>query len=226
MDGRVQALIAGLPDFVGTFEASGRFTSPSVHFHNRVIGLRRHLGSALSAIESDDFVELLYATLTAWGMHRMGPGNTKLREFEEFAKSLRRQRDAIAALDGLSLSQLSSLELEAATNQAWQVIEALNVSIAEARIVANSKTLHHLAPDLIPPIDRSYTYRFFYGRMMLSIPEKEAFREMFARFHMISTRASGSISTLLGAGWNTSVTKVMDNALVGYVIQSSPVVAE
>jgi hypothetical protein len=223
MDERVQALIAGLPNLVRTFEASGRFTGPSVHFHNRAIGLRRRLGSALSAIESDDFVELLYATLTAWGMHRMGPGNTKLRAFDEFAKSLRHQRDAIAVLDDLSLSQLSCVELEPATNQVWQVIEALNVSVAEVRIVANSKTLHHLVPDLIPPIDRSYTYKFFYDRMMLSIPEKEAFREMFARFHLIATQASGSISNLLGAGWNTSVTKVMDNALVGYVIQSSGV---
>jgi hypothetical protein len=220
MDGKVQALVSGFPDFVRTFEASGRFTGPSVHLHNRAISLRRRLGSALLAVESDEFVELLYATLTAWGMHRMGPGNTKLREFDEFTTSLRRQRDAIAALDGLSLSQLSCFELEVATHQVWQVIETLNVSIAGVRIVANSKTLHHLVPDLVPPIDRSYTYKSFYDRMMLSIPEKDAFREMFTRFHLIAARASGSISKLLGAGWNTSTTKVVDNALVGYAIHS------
>jgi hypothetical protein len=67
MDERVQVLVSGLPDFVRAFEISGRFTGPSIYFHNRAINLRRRLGSALSAVESDEFIELLYATLTARG---------------------------------------------------------------------------------------------------------------------------------------------------------------
>ena len=38
-----------------------------------------------------------------------------------------------------------------------------------------SKVLHHVLPDLVPPIDRQYTFKFFYGRTLLSIPEEVAF---------------------------------------------------
>jgi hypothetical protein len=44
-------------------------------------------------------------------------------------------------------------------------------SVAEVRLVANSKALHHVLPGLIPPIDRMYTFQSFYGRKMLSMRE-------------------------------------------------------
>ena len=46
------------------------------------------------------------------------------------------------------------------------------MSVAAAQIVANSKALHHLLPALVPPIDREYTFRFFYDRTMLTINER------------------------------------------------------
>lgn len=162
-----------------------------------------------AAIESDEFIELLYATLTAWGMHRMGVGNAKLVEFDEFTDGLHRRKEAIAALDGQSLPQLSRGDLKATTSQVWNIVEGLKLSVANVRIVANSKALHHLLPELIPPIDRTYAYSFFYDRVMLSIPDDEAFSEMFMRFHVIATQASEAISKLIGSGWNTSATKVV-----------------
>jgi hypothetical protein len=38
---------------------------------------------------------------------------------------------------------------------------ALKLSVSEATIVVNSKALFHVLPQLIPPIDRQYTVRFF-----------------------------------------------------------------
>ena len=58
------------------------FAGPSLHFHLR----------SLDAVRTNDFeraVEYGYATLTSWGMHRMGPGGSKLREFGKFRDSLR-----------------------------------------------------------------------------------------------------------------------------------------
>ena len=36
--------------------------------------------------------------------------------------------------------------------------------MAGSQIVAGSKMLNHFLPDLIPPIDRPYTFSFFTGR--------------------------------------------------------------
>jgi hypothetical protein len=226
MDERVEDLSKDLPRLVQVFENAERFSGPSLHFHRRAIDTRRGLGSARAAIDSDQFVEFVYATLTAWGMHRMGPGNTKLREFEVVCGSLRSNRDTIGALDGLSLSQLAQAQLDTVASQAWKLVDALTISIAEAKIVANTKALHHVLPDLIPPIDRTYTFNFFYSRAMLSISEEEAFHEMFSRFHRIAAQNAVALRRLLGPGWNTSETKVLDNAVVGYAIDALNVLAE
>jgi hypothetical protein len=103
--------------------------------------------------------------------------------------------------------------------EVWKLIERLRVSVAEARIVANSKLLHHILPDLVPPIDREYTFRFFYERTTLTtIGEGLAFREMFLRLLRIGHRNKQAIETAPRAGWNTSASKIVDNAIVGYVI--------
>lgn len=37
----------------------------------------------------------------------------------------------------------------------------LNIVTNKARVVAATKTLHHLLPDLVPPMDRAWTGTFF-----------------------------------------------------------------
>jgi hypothetical protein len=55
-----------------------------------------------------------------------------------------------------------------AAETAWQVIAAIKVSTSRTQIVAGSKRLHHLLPDLILPIDRQYTFSFFTGQKMVA----------------------------------------------------------
>jgi len=230
MDERVQELSTDLIAHVEAFANAERFSGPSLYFHRRTIDSRRDLGSSGAAIESDQFVEFLYATLTSWGMHRMGPGNTKLREFGDICATLRANRDQILSLEHLALSRLSQGELGVVADQVWQLIDSLAISIADAKIVANTKTLHHLLPDLVPPIDRTYTYSFFYGcgkqRTNLSITERDAFHEMFTRFHRVATKNVSVLGGLVGPGWNTSETKILDNAVVGHGIGALNVVPE
>jgi hypothetical protein len=226
MDERIQELSTDLNRLALIFESAERFSGPSLYFHRRSIDTRRALGSARNAVDSDPFLELVYATLSAWGMHRMGPGNTKLRDFEDVCASLRSCRDAIAALENVSLSQLPQQQLSSTILQLWKLVESLTVSVAEAKIVANTKALHHLLPDLVPPIDRTYTFNFFYSRRQLTISEQDAFHEMFTRFHQVATENAATVRGLVGAGWNTSETKVLDNAVVGYAIDALNVVPE
>lgn len=69
-DLRTRELCAGFDGYLDSFDRQERFGGPSVHFHQRTIERRRALGSPVAAGRDRDFCELLYATLTAWGMHQ------------------------------------------------------------------------------------------------------------------------------------------------------------
>lgn len=219
MDSRLADLSANLEHFVGVFEEAERFSGPSLYFHLKTLGCLRNRGSATQAISSEDLFDWIYATLASWGMHRMGKGKTKLRDLDVIKASVRAHATSIASLQDLSLFEISASDIGRVSRDLWKLLSGLTVSIAEAQIVANSKVLHHLLPRLIPPIDRTYTFNFFYNRNMLSIAEEDAFIEMFSRFHTIAINNRDIIAGLVGRGWNTSETKVIDNAIVGYVIE-------
>lgn len=85
----VEGLVADFAGCVRAFEVSGTFSGPSVYFHEWAIARRRMHSSARDLLADDLFVEYVYATLTAWGMHRLGPQAAKMCGLGEFAASLR-----------------------------------------------------------------------------------------------------------------------------------------
>jgi hypothetical protein len=150
----------------------------------------------------------------------MGPGNTKLRDIGELKTSLRSEAPRLERMSQVSITSFREHDATRVARAIWSIMATLKVSVAEARIVANSRTLHHVLPSLVPPIDREYTLRFFYGRKMLSIGEDDAFTEMYVHLHRLATLHSAEITARIGKGWHTSETKVVDNAIVGYVLGS------
>lgn len=77
---------------------------------------------------------------------------------------------------------------------AWEVIAHINVSTSRTQIVAGSKMLHHLLPDLIPPIDRQYTFRFFTGQLTVA-SDRAAFLSWFPQLADIGSRCQQPIQT-------------------------------
>ncbi len=70
--------------FEKSYEEFRFFGGPSVYFHEQC------LRAASDAFLSVRHVEMLYATLAAWGMHRMGDPDatkTKLTDWDEFHDS-------------------------------------------------------------------------------------------------------------------------------------------
>ena len=67
-------------------------------------------------------------------------------------------------------------------------------------------------------MDREYTFRFFYDRTMLSVDEPTAFSEMFTRMLRVARAHGAAIRGVVGDAWNTGPAKVVDNAIVGYLI--------
>ncbi len=218
MDERVAELSTGFENFVRVFAESERFTGPSWYFHWKTLRRRAEHKTIAALLEDGVFFDMLYATLTAWGLHRMGPGNTKLRDLDDIRESVREAAAALDQLAGVNIAEVGESRASGITDAVWSVLTRLRVSVAAVKIVANSKALHHLLPALVPPMDREYTFRFFYGRNMLSIDEHTAFREMFIRFLHLAHAQEWAIRKLRDESWNTSSSKIMDNAIVGYMI--------
>ncbi len=65
-------------------------------------------------------------------------------------------------------------------------------------------------------MDRSYTFRFLCNKDDLT-NERVNFVEMYERFHRLAIANRQVITAHIGKGWHTSATKVMDNAIVGFV---------
>lgn len=216
---RVKKLSHNFAEYLDFFNASDNFVGPSIYFHNKTLATRQKYVTVKETISSDDFFDYLYATLTSWGMHRMGTGNTKLRHIQELKSGFLLQADSIQRFDGVSITDINRTDVSKISKELWGVLSQLTVSIAEAQIVANTKALHHLLPSLVPPIDRTYTYNFLYNRNMLTLSEGAAFEEMYLCFYDIAIANKELIHASIGTNWNTSETKTIDNAIVGYVLK-------
>jgi hypothetical protein len=201
-----------------SFKVSDLFSGPSQYFHLKTLATLTKHRSAVDAFHDDTYLDALYATLTAWGLHRMGPGNTKLRDIEEIRRNLILNTERIRALEQLRLSTVPIHETERVAERIWAVLRSLKVSRAKALLVANSKALHHVLPALVPPIDREYTLQFFFATKSVDGREEEAFRVMFPHFCQLARSQKSVLEKYLRAGgWNSSETKVIDNAIVGYL---------
>jgi len=183
--------------------------------HRQTIARRRELGSVEAALDDADFLHLVHETLSAWGIGKQG---SHLRPYNGFAKALRYQARAIAGLDSTCIDD-PALDAVAVGRQLFALIAQLDLVQDEAKLVAHSKALHHLVPELLPPIDRAWNGgRFFY----LHSPEMQYhqdvwFGKAWSAFVYIARKAQlGKYVT--HQGWRTSRSKLLDNALIGYCL--------
>jgi hypothetical protein len=205
----VGVLIASFKTFLEVYDRDCPFKRPGqLQYHIETIRLRRHLGSARVALADKQFQHSLYDTLQAWGA---GSRGSRLRPFADFVPALQKKAAAIEDLDGLAIND-ADLDVSRVGSTLARLAQSLDIVDNKARIVFGSKALHHLLPELVVPIDRAYTQRFFQWTNLQSFPER-CFNEAFAAFARIAREADPA--QYVGKGWYTSRTKVIDNAVVG-----------
>ncbi len=146
----------------------------------------------------------------------MGPVRAKLVEFDIFRSSFRQHADEIRCLESVHIYTIGAGGATRVAARLWNVISQLQIGIGETKIVAGSKALHHVLPNLVPPIDREYTLMFFYNHKTLNRGDEAAFSEMYPYFQRVAATCRHVIEAKVGSGMNTSATKVMDNAIVGF----------
>lgn len=149
----------------------------------------------------------------------MGRGYTKLVGIDEMRANLRQQAPLMRELAARRIGDVPPLEVNQVAERIWETMEGLRAGVGRTLLVANSKALHHILPSLVPPIDRQYTLRFFYSHMTISQGDRTAFMEMFPHSQTIAASQQTAIASRLGRGTHTSETKVIDNAIVGYVLR-------
>jgi len=218
---RVDLLIAGFPRFLECFARKPAFKrSGQYEFHRETVDLRAAAGSADAALRDPRFIDALYRTLRAWGI---GLRQSRLAAQSAFAAALHRSASDIAAFDGMTLGD-AHLDASVVSDRLWRLIDTLGIVENEAKLVAGTKALHHLIPNLVVPIDREFTGSFFgWHRPELQYRQGRCLTQALVAFARIARAVDPR--QYVGNGWNTSSTKVIDNALVGLFIAAEELVA-
>lgn len=205
---------------------SNDFGGPSIYFHNRSLEekKRNFLG--------ESHIENIYATLTSWGMHRMGNTKTKMTVYNDFKNSILKQKQSLVELKDLKIQDLLGNK-DDVLNELTRICFSFSVSISNSKIVGNSKTLAHILPDLVPPIDRQYTIRFFTNEPKSSNnskglyktlanfngieSEQKYFRHIFDKTLEFTQHIKNDKQVFLDNSFNTSYPKIFDNLIMAYI---------
>jgi hypothetical protein len=151
----------------------------------------------------------------------MGPGGSKMREFEGLKESLKRVWPITLELRHKMPSDLK----EDDWSNLRKAFCELRCMDSGTSLVANSKVMAHLLPQLVPPVDRQYTLKFLFkhGRITNGIElEWMRFEEILTRFFypiadssVFKDRAAEWLTRPDQFKWDTSALKIVDNLVIG-----------
>ncbi|HUI29354.1 MAG TPA: hypothetical protein VLX91_03980 [Candidatus Acidoferrales bacterium] len=164
----------------------------------------------------DEFIELVYVTLSAWNMNSR---RARLAGFDVFKESIHEHRDRFARLSNFCLDGLTSAQLNEILWVDGHALFSNLVLVADTkpRLVTYSKTLHFFLPDLFMPIDRTYTLNYFCGN--LNVPRRVEHQfELLCKVLEEARRFAASVplAHFIDRVWNANVPKTIDNIIIGY----------
>lgn len=207
-------------------KAPGNFSGPSIYFHQKAIEYAR----TRNRIEflSEKHLEYIYATLASWGMHRMGDAGAKMPEFKDFKKSIltENNREIYKKWRGKTVDDISDSNLTDLIKDMTHVCFSIKATEGKSKLVSSSKTLAHILPDLVPPIDRQYTLQFFYGTKNHPINTNDdgqkvfeyVMRYMYDLYRKNEGFKNLALNTLTeGGDFCSSLPKIFDNVVINCV---------
>jgi hypothetical protein len=177
------------------------------------------------------FVSLLYEMLRAWGMDQRGAKLVDVATFEKAVNRLIKSEEFLQCANKTIRQARDTTEFRRELERLWGLLSGpCRIMKTESLVVGSSKLLHHLLPDLFPPIDRTYTIDFL-SSLDSDDPQSAPFRltspmaqqpqfESFYRavlFHGFVAREKKGLSDRIGNGpMSGSIPKLIDNALIGW----------
>lgn len=213
-DDKVRELLLNIENYHDAYYKAETFRGPSLYFHERALATRHDFTSVTH-------LEYVYATLASWGMHRMGRGGSKMRSFKTLYQSVQTLKDRIAEAQTFDFYEMPEIK--------WAVLReifcGIKVMASGTTLVGNSKVMHHMLPNIIPPIDREYTLRFLCGSTTIKndletewLTMKETISQFFipvASDETFYSKTEQWMGKKEDYPWDTSVLKVVDNLIIG-----------
>ena len=181
---------------------------PDLYFYRRLIA--KHKAKKLpELLESNYFIELVYATLVSWDMNTRG---AKMEYFDKFKEEIMKNKGEILELTQKRIERLSESEFVQVLTKLLFIYGNLHLMKTHSRLVSNSKVLHFLLPELVVPMDRKNTLVFFYGSESES---RNKFREIMV--YAYKTAKNPLFQKHFDEKWHTTIPKMIDNAIIGYM---------
>lgn len=212
---QIDDLVVNFDDYVELYGSRAPFArAGQLEHHVSTIRQRQTFRNVDLAVADRPFCWSLYQTLQAWGIGRRA---SRLVPFESFVAELARVAPRLHGIEHLAIERLDTRQRREVALELDQLITELRVVDNIARIVAGTKTLHHLLPRLVPPMDRAWTGAFF--GWTTTDPQYRQTSIFIEAFCALAGVAEATVpSRLIGAGWNTSESKILDNAVIGSCI--------
>jgi hypothetical protein len=180
-----------------------------LYFYTRVFELRTKSCNIESFLNNEYHIEILYATLASWGMNSRG---AKMKYFDDFRRNL--------SFCLTQFNQIERFEKEKNYEQIYlnlsKAYKNLNLMRTRNKLVSNSKTLHFLFPNLCVPMDCIHTLKYFFGNTGES--ENKFLEIVHLTFEIITS--DGDLSSYIDNGWNKTIPKIIDNAIILLVRES------
>lgn len=108
-----------------------------------------------------DFHNLIHDTLCSWNMNQR---RAKLVDKDSLHKQIINNKETITQLQDYSLKDFDSIKQGSEIYESIKTLfNDLNITETKTKIVALSKTLHFLLPQLFAPIDGNFTLSFLYN---------------------------------------------------------------
>lgn len=205
--------------------APDNFSGPSIYFHQKAIEYARNRIEFLS----EKHLEYIYATLASWGMHRMGPKGAEMPKFEEFKSSIQAHKPFFNKVKSKTINNISQEGFEEILDKLKTICFGqmpIQATKSVSKLVSSTKTLAHILPDLVPPIDRQYTLQFFYGTKNHPINTNDdgqkvfeyVLRYMYDLYRKNEGFKNLALNTLTeGGDFCSSLPKIFDNLIINCV---------
>ncbi|MCZ7398971.1 MAG: hypothetical protein O8C62_04710 [Candidatus Methanoperedens sp.] len=180
-------------------------TGPSYHFYKRLYQLRNDYNNIELFLSKDYHIDLLYAALISWGMNSR---RAKIKDFDQFRQSICSCSDQFKDLETFEKEGIKDF------NKLKPILQEIygNLSLMKTSgiLVSNSKLLHFLFPKVCMPMDRTYTLSYFYGYADESLKKYIEITELSYEIMNLPE----NWGNYLDDKWNTTVPKLIDNAII------------
>lgn len=181
-------------------------SGPDLYFYKRTLECNRQSESVSDFIGSDYNLEIIYATLVSWDMNSRA---AKMIYFDGFKKNILSLTTSFQEIWRKKIEEVR--DIQATLSLIGDIYDKLHVMQGKARLVSNSKLLHFIFPEFLMPMDGKNTLAYFYDHTNES---KSKYLELVRWSYNMARMSNINWLAYIDDGWNSSIPKILDNAII------------